>query len=587
MAADSLAARRAVREHLEANFEEYLSNVSSYLRQAYPELQLSAEMSEEIAATVIVRVSHSNPEPTDLEKALCKSADDVVRSRRPRLSQARLLEEMNGPLRSEFPRALPSLRLIQSFSRGPAAGQDGETSGAAGFAQGTRLVLANPPVDLGASIGFGGALTAEREPSFGPARSAGESLAPTATSEPARLQAPGHPAKSAELASDDEDAGFESGTLQEVHTLEDSRVDVKRSNLDDDFFGEDSPLAVESAPLARALRHESDADDDGAAEDHGTAEATGAAATHNNAGMTSGDEDEQAADSEREWGALRSEPARAAAAEPSPQLDVDADFDEAVTPSEATAESAHVVVTESAAFNEPQAGGALFGTEKFSSIPPTKESLLPGPAIAANEPLVPASVVSEPQATEPFADEAATRLPVDVPSSEADVGAEAVDGGAAPEPRPRTRRKVVRRGKKSSPKKTSRSASSKSTTKATPKRRTTPKRVASPARSKEPALGAPRGPNTQFVPDDLAVIAMLGFPDNPKRAAKLCVMAMCEELGLDGLIDVGPLVLLVTSALDELRVAFESAPKLPADAHLRWQRTARQATLRACMTSAK
>lgn len=553
MAADSLAARRAVREHLEANFEEYLNNVANYLRQAYPELQLSAEVSEEIAATVIVRVSHSNPEPTDIEKALCKSADDVVRSRRPRLSQARLLEEMNGPLRSEFPRALPSLRLIQSFSRAPATGQEGETSGATGFAQGTRLVLANPPVDLGASIGFGGALTAEREPSFGPARSAGESLAPTATSEPARVQVIDQVAHATEAASDDEDAGFESGTLHEVHTLEESRVDVKRPNLEDDFFGEDAPLgesaapAVQSAPLERA---------------------------------TNDDEDDDAADSEREWGALRSEPVRGVAPEASPQLDVDAGFDENA-PSEAVAESAHVPVTESDAFNQPQAGGALFGTEKLSSIPPTKESILPAPAIAANEPESPVAESAE-------VDEDSTEVLVTQAVALPDVvaTAEEVDLGAAHESRPRTRRKVVRRSKKSSTKKASRSSASKSA-KASPKRRSSPKRPPSPARSKEPALGAPQAPSTQFVPDDLAVIAMLGFPDNPKRAAKLCVMAMCEELGLDGHIDVAPLVLSVTAALDELRIVFESAPKLPADAHLRWQRTARQATLRACMTGAK
>lgn len=585
MAADSLAARRAVREHLEANFEEYLSSVSTYLRQAYPELQLSTEVSEEIAATVIVRVSHSNPEPTDIEKALCKSADDVVRSRRPRLSQARLLDEMNGPLRSEFPRALPSLRLIQSFSRAPTHAQDSETPANAGFAQGTRLMLANPPVDLGASIGFGGAFTAEREPSFGPGRNVGESLAPSATSEPAYAKrsvdepepalpsvspkggvasAASKVAPSPEFAAEDEHAGFESGTLHEVATVEDSRIDVRRPNLDEDFFGDDSPdgegpvAAVESAPLGGVQP-----------EPAPSSRSASAAASE---GLGSDGDDESAPDSEREWGALRSEPARAAE-KSEPEVDVDAGFDEAEVAPEAAAESAHVFVAESVSFHEPQSGGALFGMDKLSSIPPTKESLVPGPV--------------SPSESKPGADQVPGQALASESSGAVDSGSAEAADDVADEPRRRTRRKVVRRSKKSSTKKASRSASSKSAGKATPKRRSPPKRAPAPARPKAPTLGAPQAPSGQFVPDDLAIIAMLGFPDNPKRAAKLCVMAMCEELGLDGLVEIGPMVTAVTAALDELRVAFEGAAKLPADAHLRWQRTARQATLRACMTNGK
>jgi hypothetical protein len=578
MAADSLAARRAVREHLEANFDEYLSSVSTYLRQAYPDLQLSNDVSEEIAATVIVRVSHSNPDPDDIEKALCKSADDVVRSRRPRLSQAKLLEEVNGPLRSEFPRSLPSLRLVQSFSRAPSSNAEGETSAGPSIVPGTRLVLANPPVDLGASIGFGGARTTEPEPGF--------SIGPRAGDEPSPDSRTLGESSHREGSDEADEAILESGTLSEADAVDDSRVEAKHSTVEDAFFAEgDAIPAVHSEePLVAHLDGETRAFED---EGDGEVAEEGERVVWET--VTDG-ADEEGADGHRTdarapeddefWGDDAHEPppqprnSTSAAVRPSrlPAAALDAFDDEDDVPVERRQSSApdsdaergtdavagsppapasHATAAPLArpltaadaiakaeralggvTVNEVQVGGALLAPQKLSSVPPTQESIIPKAA-----PLL----------------------------------TEVEDERAAKVPRARTRRKATTRAKKASTK--GRTARAKNTTK-----RATAKRAPAPARERQAAAPATSG---AFVADDLAVLAMLGFPSNPRRAAMLCVTAVSEELGIEGHVDLTPFVAQVVAALEELRNKLERTTPMPPDAHLQWQRVARQSTLRA------
>lgn len=562
MAVDSLAARRAVREHLEANFDEYLSSVSTYLRQAYPELQLSNDVSEEIAATVIVRVSHANPEPDDIEKALCKSADDVVRSRRPRLSQAKLLEEVNGPLRSEFSRALPSLRLVQSFSRAPSAAAEGETSGAS-LVPGTRLVLANPPVDLGASIGFGGALTTETEPGF----SMKPSPAEVTSSD---LEAVADLPLGANGEQDFEEGVLESGTLSETEMVGSSRVETKHSNVEDAFFADGDAMDAELGGELRAQQEDS--------EHVGSAEANSAEVRAERDGDRDIAERVHWPDAEEDLWGEDSAPRPQAAGEstgelrqsrvPAATLDAfdddeelvqdvpvehaPAPAEEAPAPQSAMSHPLPAVARRSTAaealakaelalaevtVSEPKEGGALLMAQKLSSVPPTQESIRPK-----------AITRSRDEATR--TDES---------------------------PHPRTRRKATTRAKKA----TSKGSSARG--KATAKR-SAPKRAAAPARERQPATAAPSG---AFVADDLAVLAMLGFPSNPRRAAMLCVTAVSEELGVEGHVDLTPLVAQVVAALDELRGKLERTSPMPPDAHLQWQRTARQATLRAFFSVGK
>ena len=587
MAADSVAARRAVREHLEAHFDEYLSNVATYLRQAYPDLQLSNEVSEEIAATVIVRVSHSNPEPSDIENALCKSADDVVRARRPRLSQARLLEEMNGPLRSEFPRSLPSLRLVQSFSRSPAANADGETPAA--FEPGSRLLLANPPVDLGASIGFGGARTNEREPGFKSDESADESAASASAAG----------TEVAEAVQDD--AVVESGTLREDDGIGASHVEPKLDGFEEAFFAEGEAMDTASAegrvespqaPTTDAPSQRGETPRDGDSNPTDAAVAEGGEQLVDWPRVDGHGADAEQASAESKQAARNAEVADTrvehAAAEDFETFDAehapgevhtrdrDDERDDPVQASHAAehfrAEHAHsehppsevshagdlqrpspAQTVEHALANaeralqglnidEPAEGGALFD-RKLSSVPPTRESLVP-------------------RAVSPDTHHQPER---------------------SAEPPARTRRKAATRSKKSAVKRRPSAKNTKTAHTKTAAKRATPKRPAAPARERQKP--APAASGSGFVADDLAVLAMLGFPSNPRRAAMLCVTAVSEELGIEAHVDLTPQVSQVVAALDDLR-AKRFSP-LPPDAHLQWQRVARQATLRAFFNAAK
>jgi hypothetical protein len=67
----------------------------------------------------------------------------------------------------------------------------------------------------------------------------------------------------------------------------------------------------------------------------------------------------------------------------------------------------------------------------------------------------------------------------------------------------------------------------------------------------------------------------------------LCVTAVSEELGVEGHVDLTPFVAQVVAALDELRGKLERTSPMPPDAHLQWQRVARQATLRAFLSVGK
>lgn len=480
--ADSLAARRAVREHLETNFDEYLTRVSAYLRQTYAELQLSTEVSEEIAATVIVRVSHANAEPDDIEEALLESADEVVRARRPRLAQAKLLDEAGNSLRSEIPRALPSLRLVQSLGRVQAPGPNGETNATAST---SRLVLANPPVDLGASL-------FEHEG--------------------------GTEADSSDTIADDTAAPNLRAAFDDTPPADSVR---------------DSGLERSSAPAANAARFWADTDTDAPWDDN----------------------DE-----------LTPSPQHAAPtqARPSPPSNVDRRFDGDVfddvfgndassvpphgAPGPSESGRRHTTSTPEGVSHEqstsPEAG---LGSEVPSSVPPTRESMRPAPAAIAERP------------------------DVEV---------------AASEPQPRTRRKTPRARKPGAKTARAKTATAKATSRTRPSKskskRTTPRaRAAAP---REPLPAAPAS-SVGFVADDLAVLSMLGFPSNPRRAALLCVTAVSEELGIDGHVDLSPYVTEVLAALEQLKTLLDRTSPMAPDAHLQWQRVARQATLRAFLVA--
>lgn len=544
--AESIAARRVVREHLETHFEEYLSSVSAYLRQAYPEFQLSNEVSEEIAATVIVRVSHANPEPTNIEKALTESADEVIRTRRPRLSQARLLEEVNGPLRSEFPRALPSLRLIQSLSRVPANSDSDAREEGGAF--GKQLVLANPPIDLGASLGLGSSGTAEREPAFDSADTVDDADARvTHVNEPRS----GLSAEETRRLEQDDDFGPTSGTLHEVNELEDSRIEARVKHAADPTEDDSRPTITRVLAEASFPGPELDGDDEEGAALFGFTPPTSGSSKFS---TPPDDVEVRVTEAQRERGPEASLPSDstitfqlAATGSREPTRLAVQTLDEHSDPFEVPSLRQGLVMDERP---EPAPPSPLEPqvAAKLSSVPPTQESIIPP-------------------------------RPIDAP------GAMATHEPIAPKVAPqRTRRKASTRAKKTTTKR--RAANKPPAKKPATKPRKTEARAAraTTSRSKDHAAGRalPESP-ARYVADDLAVVAMMGFPSNPKRAAKLCVTAMAEELGLDETADLNAFVSAVTLALETLRAAWIDG--VPADAHLEWQRVARQATMRAFLAS--
>ncbi len=521
--ADSLAARRLVREHLETHFEEYLSSVASYLQQAYPEFQLSNEVSEEMAATVIVRVSHANPEPTNIEKALTDSADEVIRSRRPRLSQAKLLDEVNGPLRSEFPRVLPSLRLIQRLSRAPVNG-DGETKNL-GVGMGNRLLLANPPLDLGVSIGLGGAATSEPEPAFGN----GET-----NTELGRQKLEGG-ARRAGLSPDearrlDEDEGED-----DPFDL-DSRPTITRVVSDQaPAWGTSSTPRFEGVhgPSARALTAATVAANDAAPESEA------------GWGHARKDGDDEITGARASTVQSKEEPP-AALALGAPNLLVLRTLDEPSDRFEVPSlRQEEFVNVPSVGLTRPGEERSALGPEKLSSVPPTQESIIPG------------------------------ILP------EGDWGAPGLEAQPSGLEKPRTRRKAASRAKKPAANRRPAGKTAAAKPRKTAARAT--KKAAVKAKAPVGAAKDAREAARQYVSDDLAVVAMMGFPTNPKRAAKLCVTAMAEDLGLDEHTDLSDYAAVVAEALEALRAAWTS--QVPPDAHLEWQKVARQATLRAFLAT--
>ena len=76
--------------------------------------------------------------------------------------------------------------------------------------------------------------------------------------------------------------------------------------------------------------------------------------------------------------------------------------------------------------------------------------------------------------------------------------------------------------------------------------------------------------------DDLGTLALAGYPDNPLRSARLCIVALADELGID---PARALELSVDRVKGQLARLDRSANggETPA---LAWQRTARQETLR-------
>lgn len=418
--ADSLTGRKLVREHLETHFDEYLSSVSSYLRQTYPELHLTEEASQEIAATVIVRVSHADLDPTHVEQALTDGADEMIRARRPRfLTHSRRGEDLGGPLRAEAPRALPSLRLIQSFGRTP-ANTDG-VSGPESDALGSRLLLANPPRDLGATIGW----------------------------KDDALWKGDKPVSRGDVDGDAQNA-TSTATQHAMQDGEDAPADPHSERLDaDSLVG----AALGGSPDSISARLPDDLSDN-------------------------------LSDDDNAWTA------------------------------------------------------------------PERDDLVTGEHLRRE--------LGERERDE-FNDE-------------------------APPPTQRTRRKKATtktssKATRGKPKAATKSSKSKSAAKGGRSRAAAARGEAAPA---PPAVAPPAvAPLTSapYVSDDLAVIAMVGFPGNPRRAAKLCVTAMAEELGFDDDADLSHQIFEVTRVLEDLRG--EWAQGVPPDAHLVWQKRARQATLRA------
>lgn len=464
--------KRTVREQLELQFDTYLGQVVSYLKEGYRELALSPELIEEIAATVIVRVSHSNPEPENLEQALLTSADDLVRARRPRLSQQKLLDRMNGVSQSELPASLPSLRLIQRLSRVPASNTD-DVAGDALVGLG-RLSLPKPPVDLQASLnamGFHGAKELE-------GASIPSAQIPSLQHEP--RPRPVVPAYDDAL---DELTGMrERSPVNEPGELE--------RELDEQLTG------TVLIPKIQFLPDES--------EDPADAAPIGVRQP-SILGLPEALESQQVESSKKNFEL----PAKALAP---PNV-----------PTESTMAGARA---------EPVGAKELPST---SSVPPTKESIAPT-ALAEMPRLF--------QGASAPAEDTSGVLP------------EATDLPASKPRRASSKHKPT-------------AAARKKTGKTVVKKHT---RVASPEHVVQ-SFG--------ILPDELSMLSMVGFPDNPKRAARLCVASLADELGISSNDGFASLAEAVTRELETLRREYEATGQVGSRAALQWQRVARQATLRA------
>src|SRR5690606_36041213 len=122
---------------------------------------------------------------------------------------------------------------------------------------------------------------------------------------------------------------------------------------------------------------------------------------------------------------------------------------------------------------------------------------------------------------------------------------------------------------------------------------TAPATVPPPASSRRPGSVTPTQPlqarsdvnvpRPGSLPDDLSGLACAGFPDNPLRTARLCLVSLADELGFD------PRELLVHAsevaeqleALVRRHQTPEGRPWPHVDLQTEWQRIARRATLRA------
>jgi hypothetical protein len=486
--------KSSVREQLELHFDSYLAQVVSYLKDGYRELGFSQEAVEEIAATVIVRVSHSNPEPEHLDQALFASADDVVRARRPRMSQQKMLDGATGSLRSEMPASLPSLRLIQRLSRVPASNTD--DAGAADALESLgRLSLPKPPVDLqaslitsdlnglkeleGASIPSAQIPSLQHEPRFQPVIPSYDDSLDELTELRARTKL--HEPGELERELDEQLAG---SALNR---------DAKPLPGHDEDPADEAPLGMRQ-PSLLALKNSYDA--------------------------------------------------------PKALLDIPEEALELHhTPMDATLAGVHKgrVVSEAAPHS--------------SSIPPTKESVVP-PAIQELSGITAAaSNVEEMAGVEPGPPRSKSR------------SAKSPSSRSKPSPKSNSSKPAL-------PKPPSLKARVGATPNPRSPSKTQPKnKAAKRARS----VGAEQHSTRGFgiLPDELSMLSMVGFPDNPRRAARLCVAALADELGLsssDGF--QGPAEL-VAKALASLSEEFAVSGHVGAHAALQWQRVARQMTLRA------
>ncbi len=112
-------------------------------------------------------------------------------------------------------------------------------------------------------------------------------------------------------------------------------------------------------------------------------------------------------------------------------------------------------------------------------------------------------------------------------------------------------------------------------------RRRTPTPAALPPAPATETLRIPRG--TEPLGDALSGLACCGFPDNPLRAARLCLVSLADELGADP-VDALSHTVEVADALEAVvrRHAEPGTRPWPrVDLLTDWQRVARRATLRA------
>ncbi len=118
----------------------------------------------------------------------------------------------------------------------------------------------------------------------------------------------------------------------------------------------------------------------------------------------------------------------------------------------------------------------------------------------------------------------------------------------------------------------------------------TPSKAIQQARASRPTPAGTRTWDAAPLNDDLAQLSLAGFPNNPKRAARLCITALADELGLDPADALATCCNRVAGALatiaNEIAAHITSPYAEPGPGFRReWQRVARRESLRAVFES--